>query len=164
MIPHVVTFHPLLTHTVCRSAGTISVPKACLFVLHDHTSPTDPHPHPPCAHQDIFLANYGSADHVYLNQGGGLLAADDSSEAAVGALYSLGAVFGDLNGDQLVDLVVLADGSNQLYLNEQGALRQTSSVIGLEQGVSVAAALVDLEGDGDLDILVRPYLLLTTDY
>jgi hypothetical protein len=101
---------------------------------------------------------------VYLNQGGGLLAADDSSEAAVGASYSLGAVFGDLNGDQLVDLVVLADGSNQLYLNEQGALRQTSSVIGLEQGVSVAAALVDLEGDGDLDILVRPYLLLTTDY
>jgi len=66
---------------------------------------------------------------------------------------------GDINGDSLVDLVVPGDGKGRLYYYEAGALsggdltfKRTSLYTDL-QCMPGEAEIVDLDGDGDLDIL-----------
>ncbi|MAU71711.1 MAG: hypothetical protein CML04_06400 [Pseudozobellia sp.] len=67
------------------------------------------------------------------------------------------AVWIDLNNDNLEDLVVVGEWMPiKVFLNENGKLRQTTKEIGLEDtnGLWTAIHHVDLDGDGDNDLVV----------
>jgi len=92
---------------------------------------------------------------LYRNQGGRL--ADVTKEAGLDpARGGQGAVFGDYDNDERADLLVLREGGPSLYhSDEKGRFSETSQA-GLPAGIplAMAAAFVDADHDGDLDIFL----------
>ena len=102
---------------------------------------------------------------LYINNNG-TLELDSSWEGESATTTSV--AWGDLNGDGLLDLVVgnrpsanmQTGGQNEIYFhqaNPNGGLDNNSVKFGQDDALTLKIALVDVEGDGDLDVAVANY-------
>lgn len=117
---------------------------------------------------DLFVALHG-ADRLYANDGTGAFTDVTATAGVAGPAdqKSTGALWADVNADGLLDLFVPAQAyqidpsdsprnRNRLHLNRGGGLfEDVSASAGIQgDGVSHAAAIADLDGDGALEIYV----------
>ena len=115
--------------------------------------------------QDLYVANDGMANHMWLNRGDGTFV--DEAEFA-GTAYNrmgrveagMGVVVADIDRDLLPDLFVthLAGESNTLYLNQgAGLFSDRTRAFGLDVAsrpmTGFGAVAVDLHNDGWLDLV-----------
>lgn len=123
-------------------------------------------------HLDIFLVNGrswtgddGARSGLFRNRGDGTFV-DVSAETGTDLhLYGMGAVFADYDGDGDTDIYVTAVGPNVLLRNEGGRFRDVTDQTGVDgdpegrSGAwSTAAAWLDYDVDGDLDLFVCNYV------
>ena len=109
---------------------------------------------------DVVAANLAQPNRLYLNNGtsdpfNGVTGSDITSDAHL----SSAAALGDLDGDGDLDLVVANSGSqrNRVYLNNGTSdpfNGVTGSDLSTDPQISVGIALGDMDGDGDLDVVV----------
>lgn len=105
---------------------------------------------------DLFFCNKDGASGLFRNLGNGNFA-DVTVEARAGCTnqVSAGAVFADINGDGFQDLMVSSFGGPNVCLLNDGKghftdITQAAGLVG--QTGSTSMALADLDGDGDLDL------------
>jgi lipoprotein NlpI len=108
---------------------------------------------------DLFVA--AAPDQVLLRNNGQSTWTDVTAAAAFGAVpraaLPIGAITGDVDNDERPDLFVLRDGGNSLYRNEGGGrFTDVTSRAKLPPYPHLpgAAAFVDVDHDGDLDLLI----------
>ncbi len=99
------------------------------------------------------------SNRLYLNDGAGHFT-DHTEEAGLSFEgVGMGGVFGDLDGDGDLDLVVTNFGPDLLYENLGGArFMLVPNALPGSTGFSGGPALGDVDGDGDLDIYVPHYV------
>lgn len=107
---------------------------------------------------DMFVANVGANNSLYVNAGGGSFAKITEGEIATDRGFSQGCAWGDYDGDGDADLFV-ANGRNEnnfLYANNgDGAfVKITAGEIVNDGGNSRGASWGDYDNDGDLDLFV----------
>lgn len=119
---------------------------------------------------DVFCVDGGSLDperpsapahRLYRNRGGWRF--EDVTAAAGLACpsgYGMGCTVGDYDGDGRDDLYVTQVGSNRLYRNRgDGTFEDATAKAGVAVNLfSTSAAFVDLDQDGDLDLIVVNYV------
>lgn len=107
---------------------------------------------------DLAEGNVWGPDRVYLNEEGVLCTTPtwESEEA----LMTSTIIWGDVNNDGGLDLVVVneANGPIQLYLNDGSGGLPTSPSWSSEttEVIESQGSLGDMDGDGDLDLVVSP--------
>jgi len=116
---------------------------------------------------DLIVGNYEQANRLYLNDGNGVfgdgLGGNTGSNIGPATHRTRDTILGDVDGDGDLDLITAhseANGVNRLYLNDghgvfgDGLGGSTGSDIGTDNYDSYAASLGDVDGDGDLDLVV----------
>ncbi|HJQ70154.1 MAG TPA: FG-GAP-like repeat-containing protein [Blastocatellia bacterium] len=104
-----------------------------------------------------------ASQKLYRNDGGKLVDITAQSGISKSNLASTGtgAAAGDFDNDGKVDLFVLRYGGNALYHNEgNGRFTDVTTAAGIPdyKFLSTAAAFVDIDHDGDLDIFVAGFI------
>lgn len=107
---------------------------------------------------DLFEVNAGN-QKLYRNDGGKMVdvTAQSGALAKASAGVGLGAVAGDFDNDEKPDLFLLRHGANALYRNEgNGSFADVTAAakIPVYPFLSISAAFVDADHDGDLDIFI----------
>jgi hypothetical protein len=103
---------------------------------------------------DAYVAN-GGDDRIWVNDGSGTFTAGQS----IGVEFSRAVALGDLDGDGDLDVFIVrwynpGPGSSNLVLLNDGSGAFTNSGQALGTNLSMAVALGDMDGDGDLDAYV----------
>ncbi len=104
---------------------------------------------------DLFVANSGTADRFYRNEGGTFVeAAKEAGLAGAGTGKCPG--FADLDKDGDIDLLLTAGDEVKYYVNDGiGSFTIIPEAAGLEgSSLGEGAALADTDGDGDLDYYI----------
>ncbi len=104
----------------------------------------------------------GDSQHLFRNENGKFTEVTAKSGALAKASSDAvtGAVAGDFNNDELTDLFVLRRGTSSLYRNQgNGNFTDVtaSAKIPNYPHLSISAALIDVEHDGDLDIFIAGF-------
>ncbi|MGD2082221.1 MAG: CRTAC1 family protein [Chromatiales bacterium] len=122
--------------------------------------------------QDLFLVNSTywpdrggdeatPLQALYRNDGTGSFA-DVTRDAGLAVeLYGMGAAAADYDNDGRTDLFITALGRNRLFHNEGGRFLEVTDQAGVggrEDAWSTAAAFLDYDNDGDLDLYVGNYV------
>ncbi|MBN2695072.1 VCBS repeat-containing protein [bacterium] len=104
---------------------------------------------------DIFIVSYEGQDSLFINDGNGYFF--DISNEYIPFDYSAGTslVCEDLNGDQLIDIVVGNNGyANRVYLNEGGFWFSDKTInLSTEKGYTNRVISDDIDLDGDIDLI-----------
>ncbi len=105
---------------------------------------------------DLYFCHKQAPNQLYRNLGGGRFT-NVTAAAGVGCTNqtSVGAVFGDVNGDGAPDLLVSAfGGPNALLINDgRGRFTDVTASSGIAgKSGATSMALGDVDGDGDLDL------------
>lgn len=122
--------------------------------------------------QDLLLVNSGewpgreqgapATPAFYRNDGrGGFEDVTQASGLAIHG-YGMGAAVGDYDNDGWTDLYLTMLGGNRLLRNTGGRFSDVTAsagVAGLDDDWSTAAAFLDYDNDGDLDLFVGNYVL-----
>jgi hypothetical protein len=115
---------------------------------------------------DLFFAGLGGGSRLYRNLGGWKFreATTESGLGACAKLDATGAVFGDLDGDGDLDLLVNSVGQGTLLFRNDGrgkfSAPETSELLNPGRCGS-SLALADIDGDGALDLYVVNYRTTT---
>ena len=117
----------------------------------------------------VFVAEDDRAHGLFLGAGGGRFV--DASDRLPARSVGNGLAVGDVNGDGLPDVVVGNDGQDFLWLNDARRpghfVDATATHLPARDDGTQDADLVDLDGDGDLDLLLAnetpPSRLLLND-
>ena len=114
---------------------------------------------------DLFFAGLDRPNALYRNLGGWKFA-DITAPSGVGCpgLDCMAAVFGDLDGDGHLDLVVntLGDGPHVFRNDGSGRFTDVTDAAGVRARTGgMSLALADVDGDGDLDLYVVNYRTTT---
>ena len=103
---------------------------------------------------------------LYRNDGAGQFT-DVTLETGLGIdSYGMGVAAGDFDNDGWTDLYLTALGENYLLRNEQGHFNDVtaaSGTAGQASDWSTAAAFLDVDNDGDLDLFVGNYVQWTRE-
>ncbi len=103
---------------------------------------------------DTFVANWGQANTVWLNNGSGTFT--DNSQS-LGSANSTEIFLGDLDGDGDLDAFVSNQNqANTVWLNN-GSGSFSPSANSLGSSSSIGVCLGDVDGDGDLDAFIANY-------
>jgi len=98
----------------------------------------------------------------YRNDGDGRFT-DVTAEAGLKiTCFGMGAAVGDYDNDGWTDLYITTLGRNYLFRNDHGRFVDVTAqadVAGLDTDWSTAAAFIDYDNDGDLDLFVGNYVL-----
>jgi hypothetical protein len=98
----------------------------------------------------------------YRNDGHGRFT-DVTAEAGLKiTCFGMGAAVGDFDNDGWTDLYITTLGKNYLFRNDHGRFVDVTAqadVAGLDTDWSTAAAFIDYDNDGDLDLFVGNYVL-----
>jgi FG-GAP-like repeat len=135
------------TQGIFSSGQIFSEPDSYMAVLGDLDGDTD---------LDIFFADYNQGNMVWLNQGGaqgGTQGVFNDSGQLLGDGPSRGVALADVDGDADLDAVVANYGAaDEVWLND--GLGSFTLVQSLDNVLSYAAALADLDDNGTLDAFV----------
>lgn len=128
-------------------------------------------------HLDIFLVNGrswtaddGARSALYRNRGDGSFVEVGVETGTDLHLYGMGAAFADYDGDGRIDIYVTAVGPNVLLRNAGDRFVDVTDQAGVDgnpegrsDAWSTAAAWLDYDGDGDLDLFVCNYVRWTPE-
>jgi tetratricopeptide (TPR) repeat protein len=112
---------------------------------------------------DLDLLNTASdTPRLYRNDGGKFVEVTDKAGAltAKQTSFASGAVAGDYDNDGKTDVLILRNGSLALYHNDGGGKFSDATVaagVPAYPYLSISAAFVDVDHDGDLDIFIAGY-------
>jgi hypothetical protein len=111
---------------------------------------------------DLYFCNVEGRNRLYRNIGNFRFEdiTDKAGVAAPPGMFSTGAVFADVNGDNALDLIVAGNNGVALFINEgNGHFTNATATSGLITkplgGMSIA--LADLDGNGTLDLFIANY-------
>jgi Tfp pilus assembly protein PilF len=131
-----------------QAAGQITAALGGAVVLFDFDSDGD---------LDMFETDFGR-QRLYRNEVGKFLDVTASSGAlASDSRFATGAIAGDYDNDNKPDLFVLRYGGSSLYRNAgNGRFLDVTAAAGMPAWpyLSISAALVDIDHDGDLDVFI----------
>jgi enediyne biosynthesis protein E4 len=108
---------------------------------------------------DLLFIDYASPPKIFLGDGQGSFTEVSAHSLGIetNQSYLIGASAADINGDGHVDLFLLANGPNMLFMNQgNGSFTDASDQYGLAGPMSrsLGAAWADPDRDGDLDVMV----------
>ncbi len=114
---------------------------------------------------DVYVASLakGQPGRLWTNEGGRFVVA---KAAGLSAADTIGATFGDYDGDRDADLYVTRAGPNVLYRNDgKGTFEDVTQQAGAGAGdfLSLGAAWADADHDGDLDLYVAQFASRAAD-
>jgi Rhs family protein len=106
---------------------------------------------------DLILASFSGQNRLLINDGNGKFTDETGSRMPVNVQKSMSVQFGDLNGNNTLDIFVTNHGSqNRVLINNGSGIftDETLARIAVDSDMSYAAKLVDVNGSGNLDIVV----------
>jgi large repetitive protein len=108
---------------------------------------------------DLVIGSYGQQNRLYRNDGTGTFTDVTASQMPVDSDRTYALVFGDVDGDTDLDLVIGNDGQDRLYRNDgTGTFTDaTVSRMPVDNDRTSSLALGDVDGDGDLDLVFGNY-------